>query len=88
MKSIPSVAEHNTRSARYSMAERLGLGPEVRELKLGPSFTNNKSTAFHTLKCKYPSVRFIFHISLTLSLSLLLLYNTPYIYANLFPFLR
>ncbi|XP_047344277.1 ell-associated factor Eaf isoform X2 [Vespa velutina] len=50
MKSIPSIAEHNTRSARYSMAERLGLGPEVRELKLGPSFTNNKSTAFHTLK--------------------------------------
>ncbi|XP_066589078.1 ell-associated factor Eaf [Prorops nasuta] len=32
------------------MAERLGLGPDVRELKLGPTFTNNKSTAFHTLK--------------------------------------
>lgn len=32
------------------MAERLGLGPEIRELKLGPTFTNNKSTAFHTLK--------------------------------------
>ncbi|XP_076670663.1 ell-associated factor Eaf-like isoform X2 [Andrena cerasifolii] len=32
------------------MAERLGLGPEIRELKLGPTFTNNRSTAFHTLK--------------------------------------
>lgn len=32
-----------------SMAERLGLGPEVRELKLGPSFTSN-SSKFHTLK--------------------------------------
>ncbi|XP_033216266.1 ell-associated factor Eaf [Belonocnema kinseyi] len=32
------------------MTDRLGLGPEVRELKLGPTFTNNKSTAFHTLK--------------------------------------
>ncbi|XP_012527433.1 ell-associated factor Eaf isoform X2 [Monomorium pharaonis] len=31
------------------MVERLGLGPEVRELKLGPSFTSN-STKFHTLK--------------------------------------
>jgi len=34
-----------------SMVERLGLGPEVRELKLGPSFTSN-SSKFHTLKCK------------------------------------
>ena len=41
------------------MAERLGLGPEVRELKLGPTFTNNKSTAFHTLKCKFGFI-FIF----------------------------
>ncbi|KZC05454.1 Ell-associated factor Eaf [Dufourea novaeangliae] len=32
------------------MAERLDLGPEIRELKLGPTFTNNRSTAFHTLK--------------------------------------
>ncbi|KYN16355.1 PREDICTED: ell-associated factor Eaf [Trachymyrmex cornetzi] len=32
-----------------SMVERLGLGPEVRELKLGPSFTSNNSK-FHTLK--------------------------------------
>lgn len=36
-----------------TMAERLGLGSEVRELKLGSTFTNNSSTAFHTLKCKY-----------------------------------
>lgn len=32
-----------------SMVERLGLGPEVRELKLGPSFTSS-SSKFHTLK--------------------------------------
>ncbi|XP_011631110.1 ell-associated factor Eaf-like [Pogonomyrmex barbatus] len=31
------------------MVEQLGLGPEVRELKLGPSFTSN-SSKFHTLK--------------------------------------
>lgn len=31
------------------MVERLGLGPEVRELKLGPSFTSN-SSKFHTMK--------------------------------------
>lgn len=28
----------------------LGLGPEERPLKLGPSFTNPRGTAFHTLK--------------------------------------
>uniref|UniRef100_A0A1B6D330 Ell-associated factor Eaf n=1 Tax=Clastoptera arizonana TaxID=38151 RepID=A0A1B6D330_9HEMI len=33
-----------------TMADKLGLGPEVRELKLGPTFTNNKGTAFHTLR--------------------------------------
>nr|CAH7758438.1 unnamed protein product [Callosobruchus chinensis] len=32
------------------MAEKLGLGNEVRELKIGQSFTNPKSTAFHTVK--------------------------------------
>ncbi|XP_044741212.1 ell-associated factor Eaf-like [Chrysoperla carnea] len=32
------------------MAEKLGLGPEVRELKLGASFTNPRSTAFHTVR--------------------------------------
>ncbi|KAK9874224.1 hypothetical protein WA026_002577 [Henosepilachna vigintioctopunctata] len=34
------------------MAEKLGLtiGNEVRELKIGQSFTNPKSTAFHTIK--------------------------------------
>lgn len=31
------------------MADKLGLGPEVRELKLGPSFSN-KGTAFHTIR--------------------------------------
>lgn len=38
-----------------SMAEKLKLGPEVRELKLGPTFSNPKATAFHTLRCKYYS---------------------------------
>ncbi|KAL0116073.1 hypothetical protein PUN28_011140 [Cardiocondyla obscurior] len=33
-----------------NMAERLGLGPEVRELKLGPSFNSSNSSKFHTLK--------------------------------------
>ncbi|KAK9753987.1 RNA polymerase II transcription elongation factor [Popillia japonica] len=32
------------------MADKLGLGNEVRELKIGQSFTNPKSTAFHTIK--------------------------------------
>ncbi|KAJ8964984.1 hypothetical protein NQ317_005446 [Molorchus minor] len=32
------------------MAEKLGLGNEVRQLKIGHSFTNPKSTAFHTVK--------------------------------------
>ncbi|XP_076547627.1 ELL-associated factor isoform X1 [Osmia lignaria lignaria] len=47
MKSVTSVPEA---SFGRDMAERLGLGPEIRELKLGPTFTNNRSTAFHTLK--------------------------------------
>lgn len=32
------------------MADKLGLGPEIRELKLGSSFANSKGTAFHTLR--------------------------------------
>lgn len=32
------------------MADKLGIGPERRELKLGASFTNPKSTAFHTVR--------------------------------------
>ncbi|KAK4877944.1 hypothetical protein RN001_010450 [Aquatica leii] len=32
------------------MADKLGLGNEVRQLKLGQSFTNPKSTAFHTIR--------------------------------------
>lgn len=32
------------------MADKLGLGTEVKELKIGQSFTNPKSTAFHTIK--------------------------------------
>lgn len=60
MKSVTSVAESSFQNIGRDMAERLGLGPEVRELKLGPSFTNNKSTAFHTLKCWYSRIFFIF----------------------------
>lgn len=51
MKSVTSLAEINFQGIGRDMAERLGLGSEIRELKLGPSFTNNRSTAFHTLKC-------------------------------------
>ena len=34
------------------MADKLGLGSEVRELKIGQSFTNPKATAFHAIRCK------------------------------------
>ncbi|XP_069702975.1 ELL-associated factor 1 [Periplaneta americana] len=33
-----------------NMADKLGLGREVRELKLGPSFTNSRGNSFHTLR--------------------------------------
>ncbi|KAH8389905.1 hypothetical protein KR200_003812 [Drosophila serrata] len=36
---------------KNSLAERLNIGDEVRELKLGSTFRNN-STSFHTIKCK------------------------------------
>lgn len=32
------------------MADRLGLGNEIRELKIGQSFTNPRSKAFHTVR--------------------------------------
>lgn len=32
------------------MADKLGLGPEVRQLKLGQSFTNPRSSSFHTIR--------------------------------------
>lgn len=32
------------------MADKLGLGPEIRELKLGSSFSNSKGSGFHTLR--------------------------------------
>lgn len=35
------------------MAEKFGLRNEIRELKIGQSFTNPKSAAFHTVKCKF-----------------------------------
>ncbi|KAK3932393.1 Ell-associated factor Eaf [Frankliniella fusca] len=38
------------RSKGDAAAVKLGLGPEERPLKLGPSFTNPRGTAFHTLK--------------------------------------
>lgn len=50
MKSVTSVPETNFQGIGRDMAERLGLGPEIRELKLGSTFTSNRSTAFHTLK--------------------------------------
>ena len=33
------------------MADKRGLGPEVKELRLGSSFTN-KGSAFHTFRCE------------------------------------
>ncbi|XP_076648475.1 ELL-associated factor [Halictus rubicundus] len=50
MKSVAPVPETSFQGIGRDMAERLGLGSEIRELKLGPTFTNNRSTAFHTLK--------------------------------------
>jgi ELL-associated factor len=37
------------------MADKLGLGPEVRELRLGSSFTN-KGSAFHTFRCELNNI--------------------------------
>lgn len=34
------------------MADKLGLGSEVKELHLGTSFTNPRGSAFHTFRCK------------------------------------
>ncbi|OXU16952.1 ell-associated factor Eaf [Nasonia vitripennis] len=51
MKSISGGHDSHMNSVACDMAEKLGLGPGVRELKLGPTFTNgDKSTAFHTMK--------------------------------------
>ncbi|XP_012278179.1 ell-associated factor Eaf [Orussus abietinus] len=50
MRSVTSTSDPNFQNIGGDMAERLGLGPEVRQLKLGPTFTSNRSTAFHTLK--------------------------------------
>lgn len=47
----PNTEQSGFQGIGRDMAERLGLGREVRELKLGPTFTNDKSTSFHTLKC-------------------------------------
>lgn len=39
---------------KASLAERINIGDEVRELKLGCTFNNKNTTnAFHTIKCKY-----------------------------------
>lgn len=44
----------HTQTSRSTMDQRLNLGTEVRELKLGSTFsTSNPRTSFHTLKCKY-----------------------------------
>ena len=44
----------STSDTSFSIAEKLGLGSEVHELKLGSTFYNNEkpATAFHTIKCK------------------------------------
>lgn len=39
---------------KSSLAERLNIGDEVRDLKLGCTYNSkNTTTAFHTIKCKY-----------------------------------
>lgn len=38
----------------HDMADKLGLNPDIRELKLGSSFTNaSKGSSFHTLRCEF-----------------------------------
>lgn len=33
-----------------TVSDKLGLGPEVRELKFGDSFANGRGTGFHTVR--------------------------------------
>lgn len=35
------------------MADKHAVNYDIRELKLGASFTNNKATQYHTIKCMY-----------------------------------
>lgn len=47
---------------KNTLAERLNIGEEVRELKLGATFNpKNTSTAFHTIKCKTCPPTFYLH---------------------------
>ncbi|XP_014204723.1 ell-associated factor Eaf isoform X2 [Copidosoma floridanum] len=47
---VPTVVNNGLASCD-TISEKLGLGPEVRELKLGPTFLSDKtSTAYHTIK--------------------------------------
>lgn len=51
------------------MADKLRLGPEVRELKLGPSFGSSRAgAAFHTLKCKLHSGTLFFSVKKTVKI--------------------
>ena len=58
--------QHNGMNGE-NMADKLGIGPEVRELKLGPSFTSSRGgESFHTLRCKlrhlYKSMQMTFEL--------------------------
>jgi hypothetical protein len=52
-----------------AITDRLGIGDEIRELKLGPTFTSrDNNNSFHTIRCKSHiiiqlNLNFIFFIS-------------------------
>lgn len=48
------------------MADKHSLSYDVRELKLGASFTNNKASQYHTIKCKFISWILIYYNTLAL----------------------
>lgn len=41
------------------MADKLRLGNDVKELKIGQSFTNPKASAFHSIRCEFLVVEVI-----------------------------
>lgn len=44
------------------MAQKLGLGSEVTELKLGKSFMRNGSMGFNSVRCKYLFVERVYSV--------------------------
>lgn len=49
--------------AVVKMADKHGLNYDVRELKLGASFTNNRASQYHTIKCKTCTTLYIMRVT-------------------------